>query len=40
MALGAAALASPAAWGHFYLAAGFGVLQIGFGIVIARRYGG
>jgi hypothetical protein len=40
MALGLAALLLPAAWGHLFMAAGFGVLQIGFGMVIARRYGG
>jgi hypothetical protein len=40
MLLGAAALASPASWGNAYLAAGFGVLQIGFGAAIARRHGG
>lgn len=40
MLLGAAALSSPAAWGTAYLAAGFGGLQIGFGIAIARRHGG
>ena len=40
MLLGAAALFSPAAWGTAYLAAGFGGLQIGFGIAIARRHGG
>ena len=40
MALGAAAFAAPAAWGHWFMAAGFGGLQIGFGWVIARRYGG
>lgn len=40
MALGAAALFAPAAWGDAFLIAGFGVFQILFGIVIARRYGG
>jgi len=40
MTLGVAAFVSPPTWGHLYLAAGFGALQIGFGIVIARRYGG
>jgi hypothetical protein len=40
MALGAAALFSPAAWGDFYMALGFGGLQIAFGLIIARRYGG
>jgi MFS family permease len=40
MAVGAAALFSPISWGNAYLAIGFGVLQIAFGIYIARRHGG
>lgn len=40
MAMGAAALFSPAAWGNAFMAAGFGGLHIAFGILIARRYGG
>jgi hypothetical protein len=40
MALGAAALATPAAWADAWLAAGFGALHIGFGLLIARRHGG
>jgi hypothetical protein len=40
MAVGAVALFSPASWGNFLLAAGFGALQVLFGIIIARRYGG
>jgi hypothetical protein len=40
MALGTVAFAAPAAWGHYFLAAGFGGLHIIFGLIIARRYGG
>jgi len=40
MALGAAALFSPASWGDAFMAAGFGAMQIVFGVVIARKYGG
>ncbi len=40
MALGAAAFAAPSAWGSWFMAAGFGVVHIGFGLVIARRHGG
>jgi len=40
MGLGIMALFSPFAWANWFMAAGFGVLHIAFGIVIARRYGG
>ena len=40
MACGALALFAPAAWGDLFMALGFGGLQIAFGIIIARRYGG
>jgi hypothetical protein len=40
MALGVVAFASPAAWGHWLMALGFGGLHIVFGTIIARSYGG
>jgi len=40
MTLGAAAMWAPTAWGDLFMALGFGVVQIVFGVVIFRRYGG
>jgi hypothetical protein len=40
LGMGAVALFAPAEWGNYFMAAGFGGLHIGFGVVIARRYGG
>jgi hypothetical protein len=40
MVLGAGSLFTPPAWRDLWLAAGFGVLQIGFGTYIARNHGG
>ena len=40
MLLGAVCLFCPPEWGTGFLAAGFGGLQIAFGIAIARRHGG
>jgi hypothetical protein len=40
MALGGVAFVLPAAWGNVILALGFGVLNIVFGIIIIRKYGG
>ncbi|MEW6323304.1 MAG: hypothetical protein AB1635_19715 [Acidobacteriota bacterium] len=40
MALGLAALVTPAALGNLWLGAGFGALQVGFGFYIARHHGG
>src|SRR5437660_1225944 len=40
MLLGAVALFTPDRWGNVLMAVGFGGVQIGFGIWIAKRYGG
>lgn len=40
MVLGVAAFFSPVAWGDWFMAAGFGGLQIIFGAIIARKHGG
>lgn len=40
MVLGALALVSPESWYNEYMAFGFGGLHVGFGLLIARRYGG
>ena len=40
ISLGAAALFAPARWGDVFMAAGFGIIHVGFGLWIARRYGG
>jgi hypothetical protein len=40
MALGALAALVPSQWSNWFLTGGFGLLHIGFGYVIARRYGG
>jgi hypothetical protein len=40
MLLGAAALFVPRGTGDLFMAIGFGLVQIGFGVWIARRYGG
>ena len=40
MALGIAALVTPAAWGNVWLGIGFGGLQLVFGLYIARKHGG
>jgi len=40
MLLGAVALFAPAGWGDEFMAAGFGVVHVGFGWWIARHYGG
>jgi hypothetical protein len=40
MVLGAIALFAPASWGDWLLALGFGAVNIVFGFIIARRFGG
>ena len=40
MSLGLASLGAPATWGDLFLALGFGLTHIVFGVIIARRYGG
>lgn len=40
MVVGTVALLGPAAWRDWEMAAGFGVLHVVFGFIVARRYGG
>ena len=40
MVVGSIALLCPASWNTWFMAAGFGVLNIIFGVLIARRHGG
>jgi len=40
MLLGVSAFVFPESAGSLFMAAGFGGLQIGFGLIIARKYGG
>lgn len=40
MGVGAIALFAPPTWGDAFMAGGFGLLQIGFGLWIARHHGG
>jgi hypothetical protein len=40
MALGGLAFLAPLSWGNLLMAVGFGGLQMSFGLLIARKYGG
>jgi hypothetical protein len=40
MVVGCVSLWAPSNWGDFFMGLGFGGLQIVFGLIIARRYGG
>jgi hypothetical protein len=40
MAMGTAAVLLPSSWGDFFMAGGFGIVQLVFGFLIARRFGG
>jgi len=40
MSLGVVALFAPAAWGDIFMAAGFGIVHVGFDWWIARHFGG
>ena len=40
MGLGVVAMATPPEWGNMWLGVGFGMVQIGFGLYIARKHGG
>jgi hypothetical protein len=40
MVLGAVAMTTPPQWGNIWLGVGFGLVQICFGIYIARKHGG
>jgi hypothetical protein len=40
MFTGAVALFCPSSWGNYFMAGGFGLLHVIFGVVIARKHGG
>jgi hypothetical protein len=40
MGLGVLAFLTPPAWGNVFMGLGFGGLQVGFGLLIARKHGG